>query len=209
MRARDRVRHGPDSELIARSGAHLTSLDLSPVSVQMTQRRFELKGLTAKVQQGDAESLPFADQSFDFIWSWGVIHHSSRTGRIVREIARVCSPAGRVCVMVYNRQALSVGLGVLRDQLLRGGLGRRSIEESLYANTDGYTARHYVKDQFEDLFRTFFREVSSEICGQESDVLPLPRRLRDAVMRYLPESYAKQAQARRGAFIVLRARSPE
>jgi ubiquinone/menaquinone biosynthesis C-methylase UbiE len=175
----------------------------------MTQRRFELKGLTAKVQQGDAESLPFADQSFDFIWSWGVIHHSSRTGRIVREIARVCSPAGRVCVMVYNRQALSVGLGVLRDQLLRGGLGRRSIEESLYANTDGYTARHYVKDQFEDLFRTFFREVSSEICGQESDVLPLPRRLRDAVMRYLPESYAKQAQARRGAFIVLRARSPE
>jgi hypothetical protein len=111
--------------------------------------------------------------------------------------------------MVYNRQALSVGLGVLRDQLLRGGLGRRSIEESLYANTDGYTARHYVKDQFEDLFRTFFREVSSEICGQESDVLPLPRRLRDAVMRYLPESYAKQAQARRGAFIVLRARSPE
>jgi hypothetical protein len=66
-----------------------------------------------------------------------------------------------------------------------------------------------VKDQFEDLFRTFFGEVSSEICGQEADVLPLPRRLRDAVMRYLPESYAKHAQAKRGAFIVLRARRPE
>src|SRR5580698_9910755 len=76
---------GLHTELMARAGARVTAVDLSPTSVEATSRRLALKGLSARVIEGDAEALPFEPNSFDFIWSWGVIHHSSRTGKVVRE----------------------------------------------------------------------------------------------------------------------------
>jgi 2-polyprenyl-3-methyl-5-hydroxy-6-metoxy-1,4-benzoquinol methylase len=200
---------GFHAELLARAGAVLTTVDLSPTSVETTQRRLDLRGLQAEVVQCDAETLPFADDSFDFVWSWGVIHHSSRTSRIVRQIARVLQPDGETRIMVYNRHATTTVLAVLRDQLLKGGIFTRSFEESLYATTDGYSARFYVREQFEDLFRGFFRQASCEICGQEVDAIPLPRLFRALISPLVSENYLRRAQAKRGAFLFLRAKFPE
>lgn len=199
---------GLHTELMARAGAHVTALDLSPTSVEATTRRLALKGLTARVLEGDAETIPAPDQSFDFIWSWGVIHHSSRTGRVVREIARVAKPDAEVRVMVYNRNGAWAYSILVRDFLLKGQFLRRSFEETLYHSSDGFTARFYVREQFEDLFRTFFNDVSSELMGQESDVLPLPRQLRKLALPLLPDGYQRKAQATRGSFIFLTARQP-
>jgi 2-polyprenyl-3-methyl-5-hydroxy-6-metoxy-1,4-benzoquinol methylase len=196
---------GLHTELMARAGARVTAVDLSPTSVEATTRRLALKGLNARVLEADAEKLPFPDQAFDFIWSWGVIHHSSRTGRVVREIARVTRPDGECRVMVYNRNGAWAYSILVRDHLLKGQFLRRSFEETLYQSSDGFTARFYVPEQFEDLFRTFFEDVSSELMGQESDVLPLPRRLRKLALPLLPESYQRKAQATRGSFIFLTA----
>jgi 2-polyprenyl-3-methyl-5-hydroxy-6-metoxy-1,4-benzoquinol methylase len=200
---------GLHAELMARAGAEVTVVDLSKTSVEVTRARFALKGLSATVIHADAERLPFPDGSFDFVWSWGVIHHSARTGRIVREIARVLSNEGEARVMVYNRHTVAAAIGIAWDQIARGGLFRRTIEESLYAATDGYSARYYVREQFDDLFRTFFRSVSSQVCGQDVDALPLPRIVREPLLRLLPESYLRDVQARRGAFVFLCAREPE
>ncbi len=200
---------GLHTELMVRAGAEVTAIDLSPVSVESTRRRLEIRGLQATVLESDAEKLPFADGSFDFVWSWGVIHHSSRTGRAAREIARVLKPDGECRIMVYNRGGLSTVVGVLRDQVFRLGLGRRSIEESLYRSTDGFSARFYVREQFEDLFRSFFRDVSSELCGSDVDAVPLPSRLRTAVCRVLPDSYLRYAVSRWGGFLFLTAKNPD
>ena len=199
---------GFHTETLARAGAQVTAVDLTEHAVNMTRRRLELRALQAEVLQADAERLPFQDRSFDFVWSWGVIHHSARTGRIARHIARVLKPEGECRVMVYNREGTSAKVALLRGHYLRGAFLRRSREESLYAMTDGFSARYYVKDQFEDLFRAFFDEVSSEVCGQDVDVLPLPRGLRSSMLRLIPERYQRTAQARRGGFIFLRARRP-
>jgi hypothetical protein len=91
---------------------------------------------------------------------------------------------------------------------MKGQFLKKSFEETLYQSSDGFTARFYVREQFEDLFRAFFEEVSSTVMGQESDVLPLPRKLRDRAIRLLPISYQKAAQAKRGSFIFLTARLP-
>lgn len=199
---------GLHTELMVRAGARVRSVDLSPTSVAATRKRLALKGLTAEIIEGDAERLPFDAQSFDFVWSWGVIHHSSRTGRVVREIARVCRPEAETRIMVYNRASAWTAAILVRDHLLKGRFLRNSFEETLYRSSDGFTARFYVPEQFEDLCRAFFEEVSSEVMGQESDVVPFPRKLRKLVLRLLPESYMKEAQSRRGAFIFLTARRP-
>jgi 2-polyprenyl-3-methyl-5-hydroxy-6-metoxy-1,4-benzoquinol methylase len=199
---------GLHTELMARAGAKVTAIDLSPTSVEATTRRLALKGLQGHVQEGDAETLPFASKSFDFVWSWGVIHHSSRTGRVVREIARVCRPGAECRVMVYNRNGAWAYSILVRDHLFGRRFLKHSFEETLYHSSDGFTARFYVKEQFEDLFRTFFENVSSELMGQESDAVPLPRQMRKLALKLLPEQYLKNAQARRGSFIFLTALRP-
>jgi len=199
---------GFHSELLAGSGADLTSIDLSPTSIEATRKRLEIKGLKATVFEADAEALPFDAKSFDFIWSWGVIHHSSRTARVIHEIARVIRPNGECRVMVYNRHGMPARLIFVKDYLLKFGFLRSTYEETLYRATDGFSARYYVKEQFEDSFRAHFENVSSEICGQDADVIPLPRQLREIALSVIPEAYLRRKQAERGAFIFLKATDP-
>jgi 2-polyprenyl-3-methyl-5-hydroxy-6-metoxy-1,4-benzoquinol methylase len=199
---------GLHTELMVRAGADLVSIDLSPTSVEATTRRLALKGLKSRVEIMDAERLAFDEGAFDFVWSWGVIHHSARTARVVRGIRRVLADDGQARVMVYNREGASAKVNFLTSHVLRGGFLKRSFEETLFQTTDGFSARYYVREQFEDLFRAFFDDVSAEIIGQDVDAVPLPRQLRKYALQLLPKSYLEAAQARRGGFIFLRAARP-
>ena len=67
-------------------------------------------------------------------------------------------------------------------------------------------ARYYTKDQFEDLFRTFFDDVSAQIFGQEADVIPLPRQLRHAALKLASRDWIERRQAVSGGFLFLTAR---
>ena len=199
---------GLHTELMIRAGARVTALDLSPTSVEAVSRRLSLKRLTADVREGDAENLPFPDGRFDFVWSWGVIHHSSRTAKIVREIARVLRAEGECRVMVYNRDGMTARVVFLKYHLLKGGFLRGSFDQTLHRCSDGFSARHYVRDQLDDLFRAFFRSASCEVCGLESDVIPLPRFLRRPALRLASEAWLRRRQARCGSFLFLRAHQP-
>jgi ubiquinone/menaquinone biosynthesis C-methylase UbiE len=90
----------------AQQGAVVTAVDLNPVSVAQTLRRFELFGLHGHIREADAENLPFADQTFDYAYSWGVLHHTPGIARAISELHRVLKPGGRVGVMLYNRHSL-------------------------------------------------------------------------------------------------------
>lgn len=192
---------GLHSELMLRAGAEVTSIDITDTAITATTTRLALKGLRGDVRRVDAERLPFEADTFDFIWSWGVIHHSARTGRIVREIARVLKPASEARLMVYNRD----GAPAWTTLYVRWALGLRflthSFDEQLNRATDGFTARYYTRDQFEDLLRTFFDDVSAQICGQEADAIPLPRGIRRPLIKVVAEEYLKRAQGKRGGFI--------
>src|SRR5918996_6304012 len=88
-----------------------------------------------------------------------------------------------------------------RKHIMRGGFLRRSFEETLYDSSDGFSARFYIREQCEDMFRGFFREVDSRICGQEADAIPLPRHLRRLVLPLIPNSVLERLQSHRGGFI--------
>ena len=101
-------------------------------AVEAICRRLALRGLRAHVLQCDAENLPFTTGAFDFVWSWGVIHHSSRTARIVREIARVLNRTGACRVMVYNREGMPARICFIREYVLRGGFLGKSILQGCF-----------------------------------------------------------------------------
>jgi len=118
---------GTDLFQFASSGAIVSGIDLSPVHVRIARRRFELYGLNAHLLMGDAESLPFSDGSFDVVYTFGVLHHTSDARRAVREVHRVLRPKGHLILGVYHRYSAFFLCSVLLESYLLAG---RFLQES-------------------------------------------------------------------------------
>lgn len=198
---------GLHSELMARAGAHVTAVDISDTSIEATRRRAQLKGLTIEAMPMDATRLAFADGSFDFVWSWGVIHHSAQTGRIIKEIHRVLKPGAEVRVMVYNLAGMSAYITLVTKYLTGFWFGR-SLDEYLWKSTDGYMARFYTPDVLADIFNIFFDDVRVEVYGQDADAIPLPRVLRNPIVRRMSHATLADGAKKRGSFLFVTAAKP-
>jgi ubiquinone/menaquinone biosynthesis C-methylase UbiE len=90
----------------ARNGAHVAAIDLNPIAVEQTTRRFALLGLDGDIREMDANELAFTDATFDYIYSWGVLHHSPNLTQSIRELFRVLRPEGEFGIMLYNRTSI-------------------------------------------------------------------------------------------------------
>jgi SAM-dependent methyltransferase len=73
-----------------------TCTDISPGMVRALTANAERLGLTVKGLRADAESLPFADESFDLVLGHAVLHHLPDLARAFAEFHRVLKPGGRV-----------------------------------------------------------------------------------------------------------------
>ncbi len=92
----------------AKNGAHYTGIDLTPNSIAMAKERFQLFNVPGSFHVVNAEEgFPFPDNSFDHIYSFGVIHHSPNSEAIVNEMYRVLRPGGTFTVMLYNRSSIN------------------------------------------------------------------------------------------------------
>ena len=151
---------GSHSEIFARRGAKIFSIDLSNTSVEFTKRRLKIQGLDGDIRQADCEDLPFKDNYFDYVWSWGVIHHTTNTELAAFEIERVLKKGGKCDIMIYNNNSLYKYLNVyLRYGLLQlKFLKNMSKQELKNKYTDGKEiggaplSKYYSKKQFEKLF---------------------------------------------------------
>ena len=97
---------GADHQRFAEAGALLSGADLTPRAIDLTRRRLDMRGLKSDLRVGDAEHLEYADNGFDLVYSWGVIHHSPDTDKAVQEIFRVLKPGGLAKAMIYHRYSL-------------------------------------------------------------------------------------------------------
>jgi SAM-dependent methyltransferase len=200
---------GVHARLLAEAGARLTAVDLTPTAVEMTRRRLELHGLEGTILEADAEWLPFDDGAFDFVWSWGVIHHSADTDRVIAEIARVLRPGGRLAFMVYHRRSITFWVNyVLVRGVLQGGLRRATPDELADKWSDGVIARHYTREGLTRALAPHFVEIGTEVMGQIGEAVPLPARLRRRVAPLLPLALRRALLRRYGWFLYATARRP-
>ena len=93
---------------LSRQGGKAYGIDLSGSHVALCQRRIDLRDFAATIQQGDAEQLPYEENSFDLVVSHGVLHHTSDTAKCFSEIERVLRPGGQMVTMLYNRNSYRV-----------------------------------------------------------------------------------------------------
>ena len=112
---------GTDGAQFARAGADYTGVDLTDAAIELARKRFELFALNGEFQVADAENLGFPDESFDLVYSHGVLHHTPDINAAVREIHRVLKPGGRAIVMLYHRGSYNYRVGI--RLLRRAGAG--------------------------------------------------------------------------------------
>jgi 2-polyprenyl-3-methyl-5-hydroxy-6-metoxy-1,4-benzoquinol methylase len=203
---------GAHAELMSRAGCRLSCIDLTERAVSMTRRRLALRGVTADVQRMDAEKMIFPDEEFDFVWSWGVIHHSSNTAGIVEQVYRVLKPSGEFRSMVYHRRSLWAYLSYLRGFFSGKYFKEMSGEEILSAYTDGHLARYYTKAEFTALLaRCGFSTIETRTLGQMSELLPIPGkgmsgRVKAALLAKFPARLAEIMLSGIGSFLFAIAR---
>lgn len=100
---------GADHQRFAEAGAELWGIDLTERAVEHTRRRLASLGLESHLAVGDAEALDFPAESFDRVYSWGVLHHSPDTPKAVSEVYRVLKHGGAASIMIYHKWSM-VGL---------------------------------------------------------------------------------------------------
>lgn len=123
---------GTDGAQFAKAGANYTGVDLTDAAVDLARKRFELFKLPGTFRVADAEHLDFPDESFDVVYSHGVLHHTPDTAVAVREIHRVLRPGGRAVVMLYHRNSYNyrINISMLRRtgvHLLRWKAGVKAV----------------------------------------------------------------------------------
>ena len=201
---------GAHTRLLAEAGARLVAIDLTMKAVELTKRRLDLYGLHADVRRMDAEQIKFEPGQFDFIWSWGVIHHSSEPSRIVAELARVLRPGGETRVTVYHRHSINVLLSLFRG-CLTGSLWKEGITGTLNQYSDGLIAHYFTVREARLLFDQHFHEVETRVFGQKNELLPIPGpgalgKLKESVARAIPNRVASTVLCRLGGFLFVIAR---
>jgi ubiquinone/menaquinone biosynthesis C-methylase UbiE len=105
---------GTDGFEFAKRGAHYVGIDLTPNSVELARERFALFNVPGTFEPANAEErLPFEDESFDHVYSFGVLHHSPNTQAMIDEIYRVLRHGGTFTVMLYNRSSINYYIEIM------------------------------------------------------------------------------------------------
>lgn len=124
---------GTDGRQFARNGAIYVDLDLSRNSLAMARRGFAHEQLPGSFAHGDAENQPFGNETFDVVYSHGVLHHTPDTVRAVGEVWRVLKRGGRATIMLYARGSLGYAaahvLGRARLLATRRRMGPAAFNE--------------------------------------------------------------------------------
>jgi ubiquinone/menaquinone biosynthesis C-methylase UbiE len=161
---------GGHSVLFAKYGAMMASVDITFDRARSTEAKFRLLGDAingCQALQSDAEALPFASNTFDIVYSNGVLHHTPNTAMSIAEVGRVLKPGGKAVIMLYCKSSwhywfnMLFCVGILQGQLLSGRnwLGRatewggKNAQTVKNPITQCYTAREIKNlfSEYEDL----------------------------------------------------------
>ena len=97
---------GVDSIQLARCGFRVTAIDLTQSAIEIAKRHGAYRLVDIDFQTGNAEALAFANNSFDAVYSFGVLHHTPDMPKAITEVHRVLKLGGTAYLMIYHRQSI-------------------------------------------------------------------------------------------------------
>jgi ubiquinone/menaquinone biosynthesis C-methylase UbiE len=154
---------GSDHLRFAQNGNRMTALDLSREHLRHARQHLAMEGLSTEPVYGDAEQLPFLNQSFDTVYAFGVLHHTRNIQAALSEVHRVLRPGGTAIIGLYHLHSWFFWIQTLLvNGILRGGVwrkGTRKLMSEIEHRKDPDSAtpivRVYSRQQITKLFGRF------------------------------------------------------
>jgi len=161
---------GIDSAEFAKNGADVYAVDMTDKAVNHTKKIFKELNLKGKISKFDVTNLPFQNDFFDLVYSYGVLHHIPVVEKALDEIYRVLKPKGKCYVMLYHKDSLLyyysiLYLGGVVFKGFKKGLTEKDILAKYSEGKMGNPySRVYTKDEAERLFYTSgFNNITVDI----------------------------------------------
>lgn len=110
---------GVNSLALSEKAENVVAFDLSPGSLKTAEelaKKLNVKNI--EFQQGNLLEIPYEDSSFDLVYSWGVIHHTTDPIGAFHELVRILRPGGCLVLAVYLKTRLTFIHEVVRKLCL-------------------------------------------------------------------------------------------
>jgi len=152
---------GEEGLLFSGYGADYIGIDFSPAAASLTTTLIAKAGWRGVAYQAEAERLPIATASIDYVYTNGVLHHTPDTADTMREIHRVLKPGGIAVIGLYATNSAQF-LWYRLHAILHGRLTHGAIARWLDAATEGewrtaervnQLTKTYTRKQFAALLR--------------------------------------------------------
>jgi ubiquinone/menaquinone biosynthesis C-methylase UbiE len=189
---------GTDFTNWVRHGARAVGVDLTEAGAELTRERLALEGLVAEVKVADAERLPFADASFDIVYSYGVLHHTPDTERAFAEVHRVLRPGGTMLAMIYRVPSLT---GFLLWGIHNAAKGRplATPRQAIYEHLESPGTKAYTDDEAREMLRSFSRvEITTALLAGDLLAMRASERYQNPVAKLVWKVYPRALVKRFG-----------
>lgn len=159
---------GIDAIEFARNGAIVTATDITDNALELTRQLANEVEVSIETRYASALDLPFSDNYFDCVYSFGVLHHIPDIETALREICRVLKSDGTVMVMLYHRHSLLYAYSILLWRgVINNGLNQHGLSKLLPMYSERiegcpYTVA-YTKSEALNLFSVFFDQVEVSV----------------------------------------------
>jgi 2-polyprenyl-3-methyl-5-hydroxy-6-metoxy-1,4-benzoquinol methylase len=202
---------GTDILQFARAGSDVTGIDLTARAVELTKKRFEQEGLVGHFQQASFTELPFDDNCFDVVYSFGVLHHSKETDQGIAEIHRVLKPGGQLIVMLYHKGFKYYVRKLFLYGVLRAEFLRLSPQEVVNRHSEDFggspLTKVYSRGQARKLFAAF--EQLALDCYRLDDYIPFRGHRFSLARSILPSRLYRAMENTAGWNLIIRGSKPE
>jgi ubiquinone/menaquinone biosynthesis C-methylase UbiE len=167
----------------ARRFAAVTGVDFVPSLLERARARAAAEGLTIDLHEGDAESLPFADGTFDVVLSTFGCMFTPQQERAAAELVRVCRPEGRIGMANWTAEGFIGQLFRVIGRHLPPPAGLRSPSEwgnearlaelfgsaaaRIQARRTNFAFRYRSAEHWLDIFRRYYGPVNKAFAALE------------------------------------------
>jgi ubiquinone/menaquinone biosynthesis C-methylase UbiE len=150
---------------LAKLGSYsITGLDISHTFVEIASKKAAEAGVHVDFRQGTASSMPFADDTFDFLLCRAAFKNFGQPVRALQEMCRVLKPGGRGVIMDLRGDASPESMNQAVD-----GMGLNPVDKVLTKLIFRFSLvkNAYTREQFQQMLA---RASFSSVDIQQADI---------------------------------------